>query len=348
MAERSERLTATESSQATAHGESRFPVLAAMAANFAIAVGKLVAGLMTGSAALLAEAGHSMADTVNQVFLLVGMNLSNAAPDEKHPHGYGKETFFWAFLAAIFIFVAGAAFSFFEGIRTAIEGGSHDRSSLQLAVGFGVLLMALFFESTSFFVAVRGVRAGAKRLGWGLWRYVVEAPDVTIKTVFFEDSAAIIGLGFAIAGLGLSELTGSEYWDAAASICIGTVLAGVSVMLGMQSRNLLLGAAASPETRAALHRLVDSFPEVMGVKRMLSMQVGPRSVLVTGELHVRPGLTTGEIEDLIARIDAQIGEEIPEVRETFWELHGTVGKLQAAADAREDAAEAGGSGPSGA
>jgi divalent metal cation (Fe/Co/Zn/Cd) transporter len=114
------------------------------------------------------------------------------------------------------------------------------------------------------------------------------------------------------------------------------VLAGVSVMLGMQSRNLLLGAAASPETRAALHSLVDSFPEVMGVKRMLSMQVGPRSVLVTGELHVRPGLTTGEIEDLIARIDAQIGVEIPEVRETFWELHGTEGKLQAAADAQEE------------
>src|SRR5450759_127987 len=170
MGERSERLKA-----------------AAMAANFAIAIGKLVAGLMTGSAALLAESGHSLADTVNQVFLLVGMNLSNAAPDEKHPHGYGKETFFWAFLAAIFIFVAGAAFSFFEGIRTAIAGGSHDRSSLQLAVGFGVLLMALFFESTSFSIAVRGVRAGAKRLGWGFWRYVVEAPDVTIKTVFFED-----------------------------------------------------------------------------------------------------------------------------------------------------------------
>jgi cation diffusion facilitator family transporter len=337
MAERSERLKAAAASEPhAAHGEGRFAVLAAMAANFAIAVGKLVAGLMTGSAALLAESGHSMADTVNQVFLLVGMNLSNAVPDEKHPHGYGKETFFWAFLAAIFIFVAGAAFSFFEGFRTLIEQHVHDRSSFQLAVGFGVLGMALFFESTSFLVAIRGVRAGARRLGWTVRRYIVEAPDVTIKTVFFEDSAAITGLFLAAGGLAMSELTGSENWDGAASICIGVVLAGVSVMLGMQSRNLLLGAAASPETRAALHRLVDSFPEVMGVKRMLSMQVGPRSVLVTGELHVRPGLTTGEIEDLIARIDAQIGVEIPEVRETFWELHGTEGKLQAAADAREE------------
>jgi cation diffusion facilitator family transporter len=318
------------------HGESRFAVLAAMAANFAIAVGKLAAGLMTGSAALLAEAGHSFADTVDQVFLLVGMNLSNAAPDEKHPHGYGKETFFWAFLAAIFIFVAGAAFSFFEGFRTLLEQHSHDRSSFQLAVGFGVLIMALVFESTSFFVAVRGVRAGARRLGWSVRRYVVEAPEVTIKTVFFEDSAAIIGLFLAMGGLGMSELTGSENWDGAASICIGLVLAGVALMLGMQSRNLLLGAAASPETRAALHSLVDSFPEVIRVNRMLSMQVGPNSVLVTGELHVRPGLTTGEIEDLIARIDGRIGVEIPEVRETFWELHGTEGHVPEPEDLAPD------------
>ncbi len=328
MSGRSERLkaaaaTAPQGHRAEARGESRVAVLAAMAANLAIALGKLAAGLITGSAALLAEAGHSFADTVDQVFLLVGMNLSTAEADEKHPHGYGKETFFWAFLAAIFIFVAGAAFSFFEGTRTLIEQHEHDRSSFQLIVGFGVLLMALVFESSSFYVAVRGVRAGARRLGWTVRRYIIEAPDVTIKTVFFEDSAAIVGLFLAMGGLAMSELTGSENWDGAASICIGLVLAGVALVLGMQSRALLLGAAASPETRAALHSLVASFPEVIKVNRMLSMQVGPNSVLVTGELHVRQGLQTAEIEDLIARIDSRIGAEIPEVRETFWELHGT-------------------------
>lgn len=315
------------------HEESKGAVLAAMAANFAIAIGKLVAGLMTGSAAMLAEAGHSVADTVNQVFLLVGINLSNAKADEKHPHGYGKEAFFWSFLAAIFIFVAGAVFSLYEGIRTAVELHEHHRSSFELMVAFGVLGMALVFELASFTVAVRGVRAGAKRRGWSFGRFLRDAPDVTIKTVFFEDSAAILGLTIAMTGLAMSEVTGSEHWDAGASISIGVLLACVALILGRQSRDLLLGAAAPVETREALHKLVKTFPEVIGVKRMLSMLIGPQSVLVTGELHVVKGLTTAQIENLIQRIDDKIAEEIPEVTETFWELHGTESRLQAAADA---------------
>lgn len=313
--------------------ESKGAVLAAMGANFLIAIGKLVAGLMTGSAAMLAEAGHSLADTVNQVFLLVGINLSHAEADEKHPHGYGKEAFFWSFLAAIFIFVAGAVFSLYEGIRTAVEGHEHDRGSFELIVAFGVLIMALVFEIASFTVAVRGLIAGAKRRGWTVARFIAESPEVTIKTVFFEDSAAIMGLIIAMAGLGLSEITGNEIYDAIASICIGVLLAGVALILGRQARDLLLGAAAPPETREALHKLVRSFPEVIGVNRMLSMLVGSQSILVTGELHVRPGLTTAQIENLIQRIDDRIEKEIPEVTETFWELHGTDSNRQAAADA---------------
>ena len=304
-------------------GESKFAVIAAMAANLAIALGKLVAGLMTGSAALLAEAGHSFADTVNQVFLLIGINLSHTTADEQHPHGYGKEAFFWSFLAAIFIFVAGATFSFYEGVRTAIQDDTHHRSSFDLVVAFGVLGMAAFFESLSWSVAIRGLLAGARQKGWSVARYVRQAPDLTIKTVFFEDSAALIGLAFAAAGLALSEITGSEDWDAAASICIGFVLAGVAVMLGNQSRNLLLGAAASPETRERLHALVRSFPEVDAIERLLTMQMGSRSILVTGELRVSRAMATHEIEDLMLRIDAAIAQQMPEVTDTFWELHNS-------------------------
>src|SRR5439155_24027089 len=147
--------------------ESRGAVLAAMAANLAIACGKLVAGALTGSAAMFAEAGHSVADTVNQVFLLLGINLSQTKADKAHPHGHGKEAFFWSFLAAIFIFVAGAAFSFFEGTRTLIQEEAHERSSFDLTVAFGVLGMAFLFESFSFTVAMRslmsapGAAAGA-------------------------------------------------------------------------------------------------------------------------------------------------------------------------------------------
>ena len=300
--------------------ESKTAVLAAMGANFAIAVGKFVAGIMTGSAAMLAEAGHSVADTVSQVFLLIGINLSDTVPDSKHPHGYGKEAFFWSFLAAIFIFVAGAAFSFFEGIRTAVQSDEHERTARELMLAFGVLGMAILFETASFTIAMRSLLAGARRKAWSVARYIQEAPDVTTKTVFFEDTAAIIGLAIAASGLALSETSGNEMWDAVASICIGFVLAGVSVMLGMQSRKLLLGAAASEETRIGLHRVLMTFPEVEGVMRMLTMQLGAHSVLVTGELRVRKELTTEQIEELLGRIDRKVAADVPEVVETFWEL----------------------------
>lgn len=305
----------------TAHGhESRTAVLAALGANFAIAVGKFVAGILTGSAAMLAEAGHSVADTVNQVFLLIGINLSGTLPDEKHPHGYGKEAFFWSFLAAIFIFVAGAAFSFYEGIRTAVQSDEHERTATELAIAFGVLGMAIVFEVGSFTIAMRSLLAGARRKAWSVARYIREAPDMTTKTVFFEDTAAITGLVIAAGGLALSETSGNETWDAAASICIGFVLAAVSVMLGVQARNLLLGAAASEETRIGLHRVLMTFPEVEGVMRMLTMQLGSNSVLVTGELRVRRDLTTEQIEELLRSIDRKVAQDVPEVSETFWEL----------------------------
>ena len=300
--------------------ESRTTVLAAMGANFAIAIGKLAAGLVTGSGALLAEAGHSAADTVNQVFLLLGLRLSEAVPDEDHPHGYGKEGFFWSFLAAIFIFVAGATFSVYEGVRTLAQNDVHHRSAVELAIGFGVLGMAFLFESVSFAIAVRELRRGAAKRGWGFFRYIRKSPDLTTKTVFWEDSAALVGLLLAALGLFVSELTGNEHWDGVAALGIGAVLAFVAVMLGLQSRSLLLGAAASPETRIAISASLRGFPEVREIVRLLTMQLGSHSVLVSGELAVQRHLTTEEIEDLLVRIDAQLEKDVPEVSETFWEL----------------------------
>ena len=300
--------------------ESRKTVLAAMGANFGIAVGKLAAGLITGSGALLAEAGHSAADTVNQVFLLLGLRLSEAKPDEEHPHGYGKEGFFWSFLAAIFIFVAGATFSVYEGVRTLLQNDVHHRSAIELAIGFGVLGMAFLFESVSFVIAVRELRQSAAKRSWSFFRYIRKSPDLTTKTVFWEDSAALTGLAIAALGLFVSEVTGNEHWDGVAALGIGAVLAFVAVMLGLQSRNLLLGAAASPETRMAISASVRAFPEVRDIVRLLTMQLGSHSVLVSGELAVQSGMTTTEIEDLLVRIDVQIEIDVPEVSETFWEL----------------------------
>lgn len=300
--------------------ESKSTVLAALAANAAIAAGKLVAGVLSGSSALLAEAGHSFADTANQVFLLIGINRSDSVPDEAHPHGYGKEAFFWSFLAAIFIFVAGATFSFYEGIRTLVELHVHHRSAFELLLAFGVLGMAFCFESASFGIAIRGIRRGARSRGWPFRRFLRESPDLSVKTVFWEDGAALTGLIVAAAGLGLSELTGTEAWDGIASIVIGGILSIAAVVLGLQARNLLLGAAAPVDTRLAIRKTVTGFPEVTALVRLLTMQLGPSSILVTGEIAIRHDLTIEQAEDLLQRIDAAISTAVPEVRDTFWEL----------------------------
>ncbi len=303
-----------------AAAEGRGTVLAALGANSTIAVGKLAAGLLTGSSAMLAEAAHSLADAVNQVFLLVGINLSDTHADEEHPHGYGKETFFWSFLAAVFIFVAGATFSIFEGTRTLVEGEFHARTTTELVVAFAVLGLAFVFEGITLFVAVRTLRRGAHRRGWTFWQFVRHSPDLTTKTVFWEDSAATTGLLLAAGGLSLTEVTGSVVWDGLASLAIGVLLAGVALTLGAQTRRFLLGAAAHPEVRQALRELVLEFDEVENIVRLLTMQLGTRSVLVTGNLQVVPELTTEDIEDLILRIDDEIRSHIPEISETFWEL----------------------------
>ncbi|MEX2237566.1 MAG: cation diffusion facilitator family transporter [Dehalococcoidia bacterium] len=300
--------------------QSKAAVLAAMAANAGIAVAKGIAGLLSGSASMLAEAGHSVADTVNQVFLLIGINLSDTKADEAHPHGYGKEGFFWSFLAAIFIFVAGATFSFYEGGRTLIESHEHDRSEFEVILSFAVLGSAFLFEAFSFSIAIRAIGKGARAKNWGFGRYLRESNDTTTKTVFFEDSAALTGLALAASGLGLSELTGNEAWDGIASLAIGVVLALVALMLGVQSRRLLLGASAHEDTVAAIKATVGSFPEVENIVRILTMQIGQHSILVTGELQVQAGLTLDQAESLLQRIDSRLNEEVPEVANTFWEL----------------------------
>jgi cation diffusion facilitator family transporter len=300
--------------------ESRAAVLVAMGANVAIAAGKLVAGILTGSAAMLAEAGHSLADTMNEVFLLVGINLSHTKADEGHPHGYGKEGFFWAFLAAIFTFVAGATFSFYEGARTLIQSDVGHHSARDMVVAYAVLGMAFVFEASSWSVAVRQIVQNAREKGWSFKLYLRRSPNLTTKTVFWEDSAAVAGLVLAAFGLGLAEATGSERWDGAASLAIGVVLAAAAFLLGMQARSLLLGEAANTETRAAIRETLATFPEVTGVVRLLTMQLGTQSVLVNGELAIQRGLTTEEIEDLIARIDSRLAVVLPEISDTFWEL----------------------------
>jgi cation diffusion facilitator family transporter len=293
-------------------------VLVALGANGAIATGKFAVGLLTGSAAMLAEAAHSVADTVNQVFLLVSINLSDNPADEDHPYGHGKDRFFWAFLAAVFIFVAGAFFSVYQGIQKLVEGGDHHGNFWP---SYLVLGIAFVFDTIVLVLAVRETRHQAEQLGVGIRDFLRESTDVTLKTAMYEDIAATSGVVLAAAGLFLLQITGDAIFDGIASILIGVVLIAVAIMLGRETRDLLLGSAASKRTREAIRDAIAEFPEVEAVVELLTMQLGLHSVLVTGKINIEDDLTTNQIEALLTRLNESIRNAAPEVRNIYLEPH---------------------------
>lgn len=302
---------------AEGHG-TRLAIWAALLANLGIAVAKLLAGLATGAAAMLAEAAHSFADTCNQVFLLTGLRLAGTKPDEDHPYGYGKDSFFWSFLAAVFIFFAGALFSIYRGVMGLIDPHAHEGGFL---VSYVVLGVALLFETGALFVSIRALRRAARARGRRFWRHLENTRNTALKVPFYEDAAAITGLLIAGAGLGLVQATGDSRWDAIASLGIGLVLLFVAWELGVDSRALLLGEAMEPEGRRHLHAVLRSFPEVVHVARVLTMHLGPEDVLVNADVQVQKGLATEQVEDLLDRLNRRLQAELPQVRETFIELH---------------------------
>jgi cation diffusion facilitator family transporter len=294
--------------------ESKKTVLAALFANLSIAAAKTVAGLLGGSVAMLAEAAHSFADTMNQVFLLVSLSLGDREPDEDHPFGYGKERFFWALLAAVFIFVSGALFSLWQGIHGLLSGETVEGGYL---LTYAVLVFALVAEGISWSRAARQVRGEAAAAGKPVKVYVRESRDPTVKTVLFEDSAAVLGVLLAMVGVGLHQLTGNAAFDAAASILIGVLLAYIAYRLGRDTKGLLIGEAARPEQREALRRAILAHAEVDAVLELLTMYPGPDSLLVAVRLDLRDGVTSQQVEAVSTQIEAELGEVVPEVTQVF-------------------------------
>src|SRR6478672_11322111 len=246
-------------------------VLLAGGANLAIAVAKLVAGALTGSSAMLAEGAHSVADTVNQLFLLTALSRSKKPADTRHPFGYGMERYFWSLLAAVGIFVLGAGFSVYEGIHSLLNPEPVEA----LLVAYVVLGVSFVFEGISWAKAVVQLRkeAGEKRIE--VFRHIFTTPDPTVKTVAFEDTAALIGIILAAAGITLHELTGSGFWDGAASIAIGLLLVGVAVSLGSTSKRNLIGEAMPEEERRGLTEVINESIGVDVVVELLTMRLGP-------------------------------------------------------------------------
>jgi cation diffusion facilitator family transporter len=281
-----------------------------------LAIAKLGAGLLSGSKALLAEAAHSVADTTDQVFLFVSLKLGDRPADEQHPFGYGKERFFWAFVAAVVIFVSGGLFSIVQGVAGILSGGEEQSGSSFLA-NYIVLGVGFLAEGTSWVRSYRQIKNEAKENDTSFRQFVKQSKDPTVKTVLLEDSAALIGLTLAAIGVGMDQLTGQPFWDAGASIAIGLLLAYVGIGLGRYTKGLLLGEAAEPEDREKLVEAIESHDEVEDVAELLTMAVGPESLLVAARVDLKDGVEAGQIERLSSTLRKELPEVVPSVTQVF-------------------------------
>jgi cation diffusion facilitator family transporter len=296
-----------------ASGGSRTIVLLALTANALIAVLKFVAAGLSGSAAMLAEAFHSLADTGNQLFLLRGTSASRLAASARYPFGRGKEVYFWSFLVAVVLFVGGGVVAVMEGIDRlrhphGDEGG--------LVFNLIVLGIAAAFELLiAFRPAVK--EFNRRRGGRAVWRTVRESKDPALLVVLFEDSVAVLGILVAVTGLLLHEVTGDPLWDGVASIVIGVLLMATAWILAVETKGLLLGESADRETRSRIRGAALAVPGVESIARLLTMHLGPDEVLVNMDLVVEDVSRAGEVVEIVER---GIRAAVPQATRVFIEV----------------------------
>lgn len=287
-----------------------------MAGNGLIAVSKFVAAYATGSVSTMAEALHSVADTTNQVLLMVGLRRARRAPTALHPFGHAAETYFWPFLVSIMIFLVGGVFALYEGGRALF--GAHGHGGGDHLWSYIVLGLALVFESYSFAVATQEF-AKMKVRGKSTVEVIRDSKDPTIPVVLMEDAAALLGLVIALVFLGLTDLTGWKGFDGIGSMLIGLVLCWVAVWLGRETHSLLLGESASLGDRQKVVNIVHADEAVRRITQLLSMHRGPDDIVLALKVDFDPGLTMTDLEGAIDRVEAQIREALPQMKYIFIE-----------------------------
>lgn len=296
--------------------EGRLTVLLALAANLGIALAKVVAAIITGSASMAAEAGHSVADTFNEVLLLAALRRSARPADLRHPLGYGKERYFWSLLVAVAIFGMGALFAFQRGAEVFL---GHSTQETDPQVGYIVLAVAFVLESVSWRQAVHQVRAYQREHDLTFIEFLRVTDEPTSASVLLEDSAALIGLLLAFAGLGLHQLTGEAAWDGAASILIGIVLSAVALLLGRINRNLLIGNQADPRLLRGVRDLLGAAPEVEWVVDIITLTMGTDRVLVCVRLDFADSLGAADVERAVVRMSGELRDAYHQIDEVFIE-----------------------------
>ncbi len=270
-------------------------VIAALAANLGIAIAKFVAFLITGSASMLAESVHSVADTGNEALLLFGHGRSRRARTVEHPFGFGRERYFYGFVVAVMLFTVGAVFSIYDGIHKILNPGELESP----VVAYVVLGVSAVLEAFSLRTAIRESNEVRHGRGWREFVHLTKTPELPV--VLLEDSAALIGLFFAFLGVLLSELTGHAEWDGVGSVGVGLLLACAAFIVGFETKSLLIGESASEETTAQIVAALEGGPEKFHLIHLRTSHIGPENILVAGKIGVPADLTAA---DLTAGIDA--------------------------------------------
>jgi cation diffusion facilitator family transporter len=284
-----------------AASESLITVLVAFGANLLIAVAKSAAAVVTGSASLTAEAAHSWADCGNEIFLLIANRRARRPPDRAHPFGHGREAYVWSLFAAIGVFVAGGAVSVTRGVQELL----HPEPAGHFAIGYGVLAVSFVLEGISFLQSVRQARSEAEPLHRDLIEHVMVTSDPTLRAVFAEDSAALVGLVIAAVGLAAHQLTGSAVPDAVGSMLIGVLLGVVAVVLINRNLRFLVGEEADPRIRSAVLRALLEMPEVARVTYLRLEVIGPRMVFVTGDVDLTGDDTESHLAVRLRALEAK-------------------------------------------
>ncbi len=293
------------------HSGSKTVVYAALAGNLLIAVTKFGAAWFTGSSAMLSEGVHSLVDTVNELLLLYGLHRAARPADRSHPFGHGREIYFWSFIVALLVFALGAGISLYEGVK-------HIRApepAESLTVAYVVLGLSLVFEAVSWTVAVRAFAREKGGRGW--IEAIRRSKDPTTFTILFEDTAALLGLLIALAGILAADRLDIPELDGAASVGIGLVLAATAAFLAHECKGLLIGESADPALASRVVALADADPAVAAANGVVTAQVGPDSVVVALSAEFDDALTTPEIEQAVTRIEAAIRAEHPTVVAVF-------------------------------
>jgi len=293
---------------------SRKVIYAALAGNCLIAITKVVAAFMTGSSAMLSEAIHSGADTGNEILLLYGLRRAKMPADNEFPFGHGKEIYFWSFVVAIVLFAGGAGLSMYKGIAQLVSPVPVRHSY----INYGVIGLALFFEGTSWYIALTEF---AKLKGpWGYIQAIHRGKDPSIFIVLLEDSAAIIGLVVAFMGILLSHVTGSPVYDAAAAVIIGLILAATAFLLASETKSLLIGESANKEVVQGIREIACSFKEIKQVNEILTMHMGPDFILVNISVDFVDPILATAVEVTVAGLDRAIKRAYPMVQRIFVEV----------------------------